>query len=201
MRSALLPSSDMVLQLYELWLWVLYFIWFNFFIFIFMSFFFFLLFFVCFSCFLMPIWFWLDQYRHQRRRWCSYRAVRGRVRLVLSPSEELLWPRNTRATGNKERRRHGCLFRLFRLPRQGFFSPPVETTYFTGWASDTLIFLPPILTFLNYLESRLCLESDEEEKQLSAFFLISSAWSLSWELLAVVAPRLLFFCLFVFFVG
>ena len=58
MRSALLPSSDMVLQLYELRLWVFYF-----------------------SCSaLVPIWFRLDQY--QRRDWCSYRAVRGRVRLV-----------------------------------------------------------------------------------------------------------------------
>lgn len=58
MRSALLPSSDMVLQLYELRLWVFFY----------------------FSCSLVPIWFRLDQY--QRRDWCSYRAVRGRVRLV-----------------------------------------------------------------------------------------------------------------------
>lgn len=37
-------------------------------------------FFKIFSCSLVPIWFRLDQY--QRRDWCSYRAVRGRVRLV-----------------------------------------------------------------------------------------------------------------------
>lgn len=41
---------------------------------------FFYLFFLYFSCSLVPIWFRLDQY--QRRHWCSYRAGRGRVRLV-----------------------------------------------------------------------------------------------------------------------
>lgn len=135
MRSALLPSSDMVLQLYELRLWVLYFISFYYF-----YFFFFKLFFLAFSCFLVPIWFRRDRYGQQRRGRCSYRAVRGRVRLVLSPAtEELLWPRNTRVRGNKERLSLFC----FLFPRQ---EPPhshptlTDAIYFTSWASDNPFF-------------------------------------------------------------
>lgn len=128
--------------------------------FILFYFFFTFFFFVGFSCFLVPIWFRLDRYRHQRRGRCSYRAVRGRVRLVLSPPRSFCG----QETHAWEEIKSVCLCFVFcfqgRNPIPSLPPAPTLTDaiYFTSWASDNpfFFFFLKFSTWLNYFESRLC---------------------------------------------